>query len=74
MGMDASSVERSFNRENNDMKNLLLGLFGLLICMGGIYLVLLFWQDVVALFRAVIGGLIAMVGLVMMSIARDEQG
>jgi len=56
------------------MKNLLLGLFGLLICMGDIYLVLLFWQDVVALFRAVIGGLIAMVGLVMMSIARDEQG
>lgn len=56
------------------MKNILLGLVGLAICIAGIYLVLIFWQDVVALFRAVVGGVIAMIGLVMMSMARDEQG
>ena len=53
------------------MKKIFLGLTGLAALIIGLSLVLKFWPQTVILFKAVIGALIAIAGLVMMSIARD---
>jgi len=53
------------------MRKILLWVFGLISCIFGISFVLIFWKDVVALFYGVIGGILAIIGLAMMSMARD---
>ena len=53
------------------MKKILLWIVGLVAVLAGIGLVLLFWKDIVVVFRAVIGVFLAITGLVMMSVSRD---
>jgi len=53
------------------MKKILLGLLGLVVLVAGIFSILRFWSDTVVVFKGVIGILVAITGLVMMTIARD---
>ncbi len=53
------------------MKKIALGLLGLVALIAGLSLILRFWSETVVLFKGTIGILIAIVGLVMMTIARD---
>lgn len=72
MGLDAPSVEKPPRRvKEMKMQKIILWVLGLAICVLGISFVLIFWKDVVALFRGVVGGVLAIIGLVMMSMARD---
>ncbi len=70
--MDASALEKSTS-SSTQMKIFFLGLLGFVFCIFGIGLIFVFWPDVVALFRSVIGALLAIAGLVLMSIALDDQ-
>jgi len=53
------------------IRKILLWVLGFAVCILGISFVLIFWKDVVALSRGVVGGILAIVGIVMMSMARD---
>lgn len=53
------------------MKKIFLGVCGFILCVFGIVLVLVFWKDVVLLFRGVVGALLAITGLAMMAVSRD---
>lgn len=58
-------------KERIDMKKIILFLLGLCVLIAGVSCVLLFWKDVVILFKGLIGGILAVGGLAMMSVARD---
>ncbi|HOD11930.1 MAG TPA: hypothetical protein PLO93_02530 [Candidatus Omnitrophota bacterium] len=53
------------------MNKILLGLAGLAVLIFGLVLIVKFWPQTVMLFQAVVGILVAIIGLVMMSVARD---
>ena len=53
------------------MKRLFLWLIGFLAVIAGVALILIFWRDVVGLFKAVVGITLGIIGLAMMSMARD---
>lgn len=53
------------------MNKVLLGLTGLAVLILGLVLLVKFWPQTVILFKAVVGVLVAITGLVMMSVARD---
>lgn len=53
------------------MKKILLWLTGLGVLIVGLGLILRFWTDISILFKAMIGIILAVAGIVMMSIARD---
>lgn len=70
MGLDASAMEESPNGRER-MNKVLLGLTGLAVLILGLVLLVKFWPQTVILFKAVVGVLVAVTGLVMMSVARD---
>ena len=53
------------------MKKIMLLILGLCVLIAGVSCVLFFWEDVASLFKGLIGGLLAIGGLAMMSVARD---
>lgn len=53
------------------MNRFLLGLSGLLVLILGLVLIVKFWPQTTVFFQAVVGILVAITGLVMMSVARD---
>lgn len=53
------------------MKKILLGLMGLVVLIAGLSLILRFWGEITMIFKGVIGILLAIAGLVMMTVARD---
>ena len=53
------------------MKKIMLLVLGLCVLIAGVVCVLFFWEDVASLFKGLIGGILAVGGLAMMSVARD---
>ncbi len=53
------------------MKKIALWIAGLLVLVFGLWLILKCWGEITVLFKALVGILIAIVGIVMMSVARD---
>jgi len=53
------------------MKRILLWALGLCVLIAGVSCVLFFWKDVASLFKGLIGGILAVGGIAMMSVARD---
>ena len=53
------------------MKKILFWLAGLIVLLAGLGLILKFWSELAVLFKGIIGMILAVVGLVMMSVARD---
>ncbi|MBF0522108.1 MAG: hypothetical protein HQL24_03520 [Candidatus Omnitrophica bacterium] len=59
--------------DQNNYKKFLLFLAGNLILIFGIMLVLLWWQDVVILFRGAIGMIFALGGMLMLFIVSQQK-
>ncbi|MDP8264037.1 MAG: hypothetical protein P9M12_00980 [Candidatus Aceula lacicola] len=53
------------------MKKILFWFVGLIVLVAGLGLILNFWSELAVLFKGIIGILIAITGIVMMSVARD---
>jgi hypothetical protein len=53
------------------MKKLFLLLFGFILVIMGIVLVLKEWPEVVTVFKGVIGGLVAIVGLIVLCLVNE---
>ncbi len=53
------------------MKKVALWVLGFCVLTAGICCTLFFWEDVASLFKGLIGGFLAVIGLAMMSVARD---
>ena len=71
MGMDAQAVEEPPVRRNTEVKKILLGVAGFIVLGIGLGLILKFWAEIAVLFKGTIGIVLAVAGLVMMSVAKD---
>ena len=59
------------SQEKNSSKKILFFILGGLVLMVGISLILKYWQDVVILFKGAVGMVLALTGLVILSMARE---
>lgn len=69
--MDAPALEKPSVGRKQGMKKILLWIAGLAVLVLGLWLILKYWSEIAVLFKALIGILIAIIGIVMMSVARD---
>lgn len=58
-------------KKKNLSKNIILFFIGAMVLLAGITLVLLWWEDVVRIFRGVVGIVLALVGLFMLYLVKD---
>ncbi len=58
-------------KKKNLSKNIILFFIGAMVLLVGITLVLLWWEDVVRIFRGVVGIVLALVGLFMLYLVKD---
>jgi len=58
-------------KKKNLSKNIILFFIGAMVLLAGITLVLLWWEDVVLIFRGVVGIVLALVGLFMLYLVKD---
>lgn len=70
--MDAPALEKPSVGRKEGMKKILLWIAGLAVLVLGLWLILKYWSEIAVLFKALIGILIAIVGIVMMTVARDK--
>ena len=59
------------SREKNSFKNLLFFILGGFILIVGITMILVYWPDVVILFKGAVGIVLALTGLIILSMARE---